>query len=264
MNDSATGFLIGNVRLEPVFGNIEHLHADAFVQPGGTSSNNTTIHMSPWALEANADELIGRTLMRHAPFTLGDVIVTPAGTLNAKYLFTAIVMDWGHQHPSGEVVHDDVVVNTARKCIAIAAALGVRSIAFTPWGTRATTNNPAQNTAMLLHSITGAVQEQPGQLEIVYLVSNQLEHYQWFVDRVFVFKMLYQQISQVRAAIHDLDIPGPRRAHILNILDNIKNNIVVYNEIVAGDKIQVADITNSAGVAIGKQSVAKSINNTQG
>jgi O-acetyl-ADP-ribose deacetylase (regulator of RNase III) len=248
MGKTNNAFSIGRVELIPMLGDITTLEADAVVQPGGTSVHRE-IQVSPWASQMLEQEL--DAFSKHMPLQLGDVIVTHAGALSARYLFNAIVLDWGHQHPSGELVIDDVVASVARRCIKIAAALELRSIAFTPWGTRVSNRETSEVTALMVNAIVSQLQEDPGSLESVYLISNNPEHYHWFVDRAFVFQLLFAQVSQMRNTIENLDIPQSSRQQLIDLLEDFRANVVVYNEIVGGDKTTVGDISESTGIAIG-------------
>jgi O-acetyl-ADP-ribose deacetylase (regulator of RNase III) len=252
-------FSLGQVELIPVLGDITTLDVDAVVQTGGTSADRT-IHVSPWALQAVQQEL-GRALRKHVPFQLGDVIVTHAGILSARYLFTAVVLDWGRQHSSGELVIDEVIDSAARQCIRIAGALGLKSIALTPWGTRTTGTDTSYVTALMVNGIVSQLQEDPGSLQSVYLASNQPEHYKWFVDRAFVFRLLFNQVSHMRQIVQDLDIPPVQREKLLGLLEGMRTNVLVYNEMiggdkVGGDKVSIGDVSGNAAIAAGRDAQA--------
>lgn len=253
--DERHAFSVGKVKLVPVLADIRELDADAVVQPSGTSPTEV-IQASPWVIHSDSDGLVAASLAKHAPLQLGEVIITSAGSLKARYLFSAVVLDWAHQHPSNRLIVDEIVTATAQRCISIANALNLKTIAFTPWGTRVGASEASQITALMLNSITVQLQSVPGSLETVYLISNNQKHYEWFVDRAFVFHLLFDQVSQIRSAINELDIPQARRDYLINLLENLQTNVVVYNEIIGGDKIDVGDISGTTGVAIGRESEA--------
>jgi O-acetyl-ADP-ribose deacetylase (regulator of RNase III) len=253
-------FKVGNVRLEPRQADITLLEVDAVVQASGTSPVDWQIQLTPWVLSADAGSFVSAALARHAPLQLGQVIITAAGSLNAKYLLSAVVIDWANQHSAKQIVNDAVVENAAKKCIHIVSALGLKSIAFTPWGTRATGVDPAHVTAIMLSAIVNELDEESGELEVVYLVSNSPNHYQWFVDRCAIFEMVHRQFSQLRQEVFNLDVATDKKAHILSILKSVSRNL---NLIVNGDMISIGDIIDSAGTAIGKQAHADVNRETQ-
>lgn len=244
---------IGNVTFQTIFGDIRNLRADAGVQPSGTSPEGHPMQASPWVIASDVAGSIAKALTAHYPFQLGDVIVTTAGNLDLKYLFSAVVIDWGQQRASDHLLSDDVIISTARKCIEIAVALRLKSIAFTPWGTRIGAMEAARITALMIQAITAELQVKSGNIEFVYLISNDPEHYQWFVDRAFVFQVMFNQLAQIHHEIGELNISRQDREHIFKLLANLQNNIVIYNEIIGGDKITTGNITDSAGVAVGRE-----------
>lgn len=180
-------------------------------------------------------------------------MVTPPGPiLKTKYIFHAVVVDWAHQDPSGQLIVDRVVTSVAQKCIAVAAALGLTSIAFTPWGTRIGAVEPARITALLVQAIAKALQTESGKLDTVYLVSRNREHFQWFVDRTFVFRIVLDELAQISDTIASLDIPESAREKILTALQNAQRNVVVYNEIFGGAKYNVS-VEQGKGIVVGDQ-----------
>jgi O-acetyl-ADP-ribose deacetylase (regulator of RNase III) len=201
--------------------------------------------------------LIAEGLKAHIPLQLNDVIITGAGTLQAKYLFSAVIIDWANQSGSGQLISEANVITTARKCISIAAAMGLHSIAFTPWGTRIGAIEAAEITAILIQSIISELDANPGNLKEVFLVSNQPEHYQWFIDRAFVFNIIYTQVEKIREQVGKLSLPKSERKRLLEMLDNLSDTVFVINENIAGDKITVGNISDSTAIAVGKQSAAE-------
>ena len=250
------GFKVGNVTLRPVQIDIKTLQADALVQPSGTSKPGWPMQAAPWVIEADGDGSITQALSYHAPFTLGDVIITlPGPHLKARYLFHAVVVDWALEHPSKKLIIDSIVTSVAQKCISVAAALGLKSIAFTPSGTRIGAVEPAHITALLVQAVIAALQAEAGDLETVYLVSRDPEHFQWFVDRTFAFRIILDQLRQASDAIAALDIPDRSRENILAALQNAQRNVIVYTEVFSGAKYQVS-IEEGRGVVIGDEASA--------
>jgi O-acetyl-ADP-ribose deacetylase (regulator of RNase III) len=230
---------------------MEDLEADALVQSTSARGSKNYIYIANWAKEADNGGVISKSLMRHKPFKLGVVIVVSAGELRAKYLFSAIVIDRVEELRSGVALDDKVISDTAKKCIRIAASLGLESIAFTPWGTRAAGGEAARITAIMLNAIVQAINEYSGNLRFAYLVSNNTEHYKWFIDRSFVVKMFTTQVDQVKSTVSNLQIPADQKLHIEQMLNNITNNITMYNQSAGGDLINTGNISDSTA-AVGQ------------
>ena len=216
---------IGRVSIRSMLGDVRDLEVDALVQPSGTSPQGHAMQASPWVIEADRDGSIFKALRAHHPFKLGEVIVTSAGSLKAKYLFSAVVIDWGHQGTDDRLLCSKIVTSTARRCIEIAAALRIKSIAFTPWGTRVGTIEAPQVTALLVQAIASALQEATEALESVYLISNNEEHYKWFVDRAFMFTVMFGQILQIRDEIDKLGLSRTVNERIEGLLGNLQHNL---------------------------------------
>ena len=250
-DENTDSFKIGNVQLKPVLQDMKALEADALVQSTSSNGSRDYTYIAGWAEEADKDSTISKSLMQHKPFKLGDVIVVSAGELRAKYLFSAIVIDRVAESRSGVALDEKVIDETAKKCIRIAASLGLESIAFTPWGTRAAGGEAARITAIMLNAIVQAVHDYSGDLRFVYLVSNNTEHYKWFLDRSFVVNMFATQIAQVKNTVSNLQIPVDQKLHIEQMLNNITNNIIMYQS-VEGDLIKTGNISDNTGVIIGR------------
>lgn len=220
---------IGSVIFRAGYGNIREIEADAFVQPSGTSAPGGPMQASPWVIEANKDGQITAALSAHYPFQLGQVIVTSAGDLKAKYLLSAVVIDWerwGDSAAHQDLLVDEVIVSTARKCIEIALALDLESIVFTPWGTRIGAAEASRSTALLIQAMAGTLQTQAGKLKTVYLVSNQKEHYDWFIDRGYVFQVMFDQINQFRKQVSALDLSPHNQEELTTWLNNLQSNVL--------------------------------------
>lgn len=239
---------IGNVNLQVLLGDVKELKADALVQPAGTSPLVTSgVEVASWVLGADSDGFILTALKAHLPFKLGEVIITPAGSLKAKYLFNAVVIDWGHQGSPNEILSDKIVIETARKCIDIALALGLESIAFTPWGTRVGVSEASRVTALLVQAIASALQSKSGALKWVYLISHNPEHYRWFIDRTFVFGVMHAQVNQIRSEIDKLDIPQPANQQLHNLLNGLQSNLSTTVNVFLDKSQQVQGGVNITG-----------------
>lgn len=240
---------IGGVTLRAVLTDIADIHVDAIVHPSGISAYEDTIELSPWVRDADPNEAISSAMRSHLPFKLGDVIVTPAGDLKTKYLISAIVMDW--KNLNSELLSERVAADAVHKCVKLAVALQLKSIAFTPWGTRTGAGIPARIIAIMLQAITAEIQADAGGLECIYLISNNPEHLQWFVDRAFVFQVMFSQLTEVHRGISELNLPEQTNERIFKLLANLQNNTFI--DIIGGDKITTGNISDSKGLAIGRE-----------
>lgn len=250
--EESEGYKLGRVQVKPYLGEITELKVEALVQSTGTPTALRPVSMSQWVREAEIKGEIAAELQRHAPLTLGDVIVTSAGRLPARYLLHAVVIDWASGRGPAQLMNDSIVMTTAKKCVSLAAMLGVKSLAFTPWGTAIKAYKPDYATTLMVAAILQAVRNEPGELETVYLVSNEEEHYQWFVDRVLVFRILAEQMEVFSKAIAGLDMPAYQRERVMSVVQNVQNNVMIalFEDFVAGSKYETT-IPEAKGIAIG-------------
>ncbi len=119
------------------YGSITELHADAIV-----SSDDNHLSMGggvSLAILRAGGEVIRKEARKHIPLALGDVAVTSAGDLPAKYVFHAVTIDYDKFiYANRESVREATL-----KCLQLADQLGVRQIAFPALGT-GTANFPFQ------------------------------------------------------------------------------------------------------------------------
>ncbi|MFX0199352.1 MAG: macro domain-containing protein [Candidatus Hodarchaeota archaeon] len=122
-------YQINNTIFRVVHGDITKISADALV-----SSDDNYLTMGGGVSEAlsrAAGEGIRKEAKKHTPLKLGDVAVTSAGRLSAKYIFHAVTIDLDNlEGPSEEYIY-----RATSKCMQLADALGVRVIAFPALGT---------------------------------------------------------------------------------------------------------------------------------
>jgi O-acetyl-ADP-ribose deacetylase (regulator of RNase III) len=256
MEVQSQGFTLEGVRIEARLGLMATIEAEALVCSSGPGKRLIGSHSAAWLQEADRDGSISAALQRYGSTQLGEVVVTHAGTLGAKYLLNAAVIDWKQKHTRSQLVDDTIVFEATRKCIQIAASLGLRSIAFTPWGTRKGGGDAKRITAVMLYAMIDALLDDCGTLEVVYVVSNVVEHYNWFVDRLSIFELLFAQLLKVRQEIKQLEISEAERSRLLGMIKDIGQSVVVYNEITHGDRISMGTIAGGT-VAAGSQSSAE-------
>lgn len=253
--DNSQGFVVEKTRLQPVYGDITELKADALVQPAGNSPDEESFvfQASPWVVKADSagDGSISASLARHAPLEIGQVLVTTAGNLPAQYLIHAVVVNWKQsprtralatepntptmdaETPVKEMVNDNVVETAARQCIAIASALGLASIAFTPWGTHVGAKEVSVATAIMLQAIVAQLQEQATSLQTIYLISHNKDHYKSFEDRAFVFSLFAEQMARLRKEIRRSGISPQEWEKIAATIAQAQRSVVTnYNHYV--------------------------------
>ncbi|WP_083828070.1 macro domain-containing protein [Candidatus Frankia meridionalis] len=84
------------------------------------------------AIRAAAGNALMLDAAKSVPCKVGDVVVTTAGALRARYIFHAITIG-----PDGSEAARDVVRRATRRCLELATALNVSSISFPALGTGA-------------------------------------------------------------------------------------------------------------------------------
>lgn len=129
VDDRASTYLIGNGVFRVMFGSLAGVTADALV-----SSDDNYLSMGGGvsaALSMAGGPQVGDDAQKHLPLALGDVAVTTAGKLSAKYIFHGVTIDHDRiTGPDAECVRQIVV-----RCLALAEALRLRHIAFPALGT---------------------------------------------------------------------------------------------------------------------------------
>jgi O-acetyl-ADP-ribose deacetylase (regulator of RNase III) len=129
MNARTADYKINNATFRVNYGDITRLTADALV-----SSDDNYLSMgggvSAALLEAGG-EVIVIEARKHIPLKIGEVAVTSAGKLAAKYIFHVATIDYTNM-----IFASEETIRTATfRCMQLADALGVRLIAFPALGT---------------------------------------------------------------------------------------------------------------------------------
>lgn len=113
------------------YGDITRLSVNVLV-----SSDDSYLSMGggvSYAISNAGGETIQRDARKHVPLNIGDVAVTSAGNLSAKYIFHAVTLDYSNMiHPSEESIR-----TASLKCMQLADILGIKTIAFPALGTGA-------------------------------------------------------------------------------------------------------------------------------
>jgi O-acetyl-ADP-ribose deacetylase (regulator of RNase III) len=127
--DRSAEYRIGRTTLSVVYGSITKVEADALV-----SSDDNYLSMGGGVSEGllnAAGASLREEARKHVPLKAGDVAVTSAGALKAKYVFHAAMIDYDDMI----LPDDDIVRRATERCLRLADALELRSIAFPALGT---------------------------------------------------------------------------------------------------------------------------------
>src|SRR5215510_1979210 len=129
MSRRRSDYKINNAIFRVEYGDITGVMADVLV-----SSDDSHLSMgggvSASLLRAGGD-MIAQEAHKHVPLGLGDVAVTSAGKLHARYIFHVVTIDFKNlSYASAETLK----LATSR-CLELADTLGCRTIAFPALGT---------------------------------------------------------------------------------------------------------------------------------
>jgi O-acetyl-ADP-ribose deacetylase (regulator of RNase III) len=129
MTERTTDYKINATTFRVTYGDITQLVADAVV-----SSDDNYLSMGggvSYALLTAGGESIRVEARKHIPLKIGDVVVTSAGNLPAKYIFHAVTIDYTKMISASE----DSIRSATLKSMQLADTLGVKTIAFPALGT---------------------------------------------------------------------------------------------------------------------------------
>ena len=129
MPDRSTDYRINETTLSVVYDSITRVQADALV-----SSDDNYLSMGGGVSESilnAAGASLQEDARKHVPLKAGEVAVTSAGALKAKYVFHAAMIDYDNM-----IFPDDaIILRATERCLQLADALQLRSIAFPALGT---------------------------------------------------------------------------------------------------------------------------------
>jgi O-acetyl-ADP-ribose deacetylase (regulator of RNase III) len=131
MIGQATNYSIGDATFAVSFSDITTAQAEVLV-----SSDDNYLSMGggvSHAIARRAGASLIADARKHIPLNLGDVAVTSAGELSAKFVFHGVTIDLNR----GAYADADTICRITRRCLEIADVLGVREIAFPALGTGA-------------------------------------------------------------------------------------------------------------------------------
>jgi O-acetyl-ADP-ribose deacetylase (regulator of RNase III) len=129
MTERTSEYKLNKTTFRVTYGDITQVVADALV-----SSDDNYLTMGggvSMALLAAGGSEIAREARKHVPLKLGDVAVTSAGQLPAKFIFHAVTIDFDQMIGTTQ----ESIRAATLKCLQLADTLGVRHIAFPALGT---------------------------------------------------------------------------------------------------------------------------------
>jgi O-acetyl-ADP-ribose deacetylase (regulator of RNase III) len=127
-------YAVGNSTLTVRFGDLLESQAEVLV-----SSDDYLLTMGGGvsaAIARAAGNAIAIDAAKAIPLNLGDVVVTAAGALDARYVFHVVSIGPSADNPFDAIEDEpdtdplEMIRTATERCISIAATLGVRSIAF--------------------------------------------------------------------------------------------------------------------------------------
>lgn len=125
---------LGRTEFIVCIGDIAQYQAEVLVSSTGTGSGGER-GLIPGtvtnAIRQAGGGSIFEELRAHEPLTPGDVVVTSAGTLKARYVYHAVVVGWRDE----QVVLQATIWRAVSKCVALAQLMGLSSIVFPSLGT---------------------------------------------------------------------------------------------------------------------------------
>jgi O-acetyl-ADP-ribose deacetylase (regulator of RNase III) len=129
MDNRTADYRLNNSILRVTYGDITNLRADALV-----SSDDNHLTMGggvSYSILRAGGQSIREEARKHIPLKLGDVAVTSAGELPAKYIFHAVTIDYTEMQGPTE----DSIRAATLKCMQLGDTLGINSIALPALGT---------------------------------------------------------------------------------------------------------------------------------
>ena len=205
MNDEKA-YQFGKSRLIIKFGDLTSAVTDVIV-----SSDDAYLSMgggvSASILRAGGD-VIARDARKNVPCQMGDVIVTSAGKLEAKYVFHAITIDWSQKD---EFTVEKSINSIIKKSLNVLSVLGLKSIAFPAIGTGAARYSLEDVAHFMSMAISEFLSNSDEELEIyIYLMDRYGRR--TAVDYIVFFEQFYRRMFTSGVDIAEVN-PAETEAH---------------------------------------------------
>ena len=205
MNDEKA-YQFGKSRLIIKFGDLTSAVTDVIV-----SSDDAYLSMgggvSASILRAGGD-VIARDARKNVPCQMGDVIVTSAGKLEAKYVFHAITIDWSQKD---EFTVEKSINSIIKKSLNVLSVLGLKSIAFPAIGTGAARYSLEDVAHFMSMAISEFLSNSDEELEIyIYLMDRYGRR--TAIDYIVFFEQFYRRMFTSGVDIAEVN-PAETEAH---------------------------------------------------
>ena len=205
MNDEKA-YQFGKSRLIIKFGDLTSAVTDVIV-----SSDDAYLSMgggvSASILRAGGD-VIARDARKNVPCQIGDVIVTSAGKLEAKYVFHAITIDWSQKD---EFTVEKSINSIIKKSLNVLSVLGLKSIAFPAIGTGAARYSLEDVAHFMSMAISEFLSNSDEELEIyIYLMDRYGRR--TAIDYIVFFEQFYRRMFTSGVDIAEVN-PAETEAH---------------------------------------------------
>ena len=205
MNDEKA-YQFGKSRLIIKFGDLTSAVTDVIV-----SSDDDYLSMgggvSASILRAGGD-VIARDARKNVPCQMGDVIVTSAGKLEAKYVFHAITIDWSQKD---EFTVEKSINSIIKKSLNVLSVLGLKSIAFPAIGTGAARYSLEDVAHFMSMAISEFLSNSDEELEIyIYLMDRYGRR--TAIDYIVFFEQFYRRMFTSGVDIAEVN-PAETEAH---------------------------------------------------
>jgi len=206
MNDEKA-YQFGKSRLIIKFGDLTSAVTDVIV-----SSDDAYLSMgggvSASILRAGGD-VIARDARKNVPCQMGDVIVTSAGKLEAKYVFHAITIDWSQKD---EFTVEKSINSIIKKSLNVLSVLGLKSIAFPAIGTGAARYSLEDVAHFMSMAISEFLSNSDEELEIyIYLMDRYGRR--TAIDYIVFFEQFYRRMFTSGVDIAEVN-PAETEAHV--------------------------------------------------
>lgn len=205
MNDEKA-YQFGKSRLIIKFGDLTSAVTDVIV-----SSDDAYLSMgggvSASILRAGGD-VIARDARKNVPCQMGDVIVTSAGKLEAKYVFHAITIDWSQKD---EFTVEKSINSIIKKSLNVLSVLELKSIAFPAIGTGAARYSLEDVAHFMSMAISEFLSNSDEELEIyIYLMDRYGRR--TAIDYIVFFEQFYRRMFTSGVDIAEVN-PAETEAH---------------------------------------------------